>query len=209
MTRLSWFAQSAHAGAGNKPCIFRLLHPLAQHLLCFASMLWVLLGGSVLVTGCFLPPLGLDVDPSRDASPSYTPTITDGVTPQEFRFPGPIDVKLKDERFFFLTLEDKDADDTLFVRLFVDYDSTAPELFGDCSAAPASSFERTARCSAASLCTDDITDDGLTHAFEAMVADRQFLPTGDPDAQGQDGFRALPADASQSSRTWLMRCVSQ
>ena len=159
----------------------------------------------VTATGCILP-LDLSVG-EFDAGRGAPPVITDQVTPEEFRFSGPISVERNDPRIFSLTLSDNDIDDVLFVRMFVDYSASAPTNFlSDCTAPPNGNFERQASCLAGRLCDPVAQTDTGIHALDVMVSDGEFLSTGDAEAAGQPPFRAIPKGASATIRTWLMEC---
>jgi hypothetical protein len=156
-------------------------------------------------TACILPP-SLEIG-DFDAGPSSPPVITDSVSPEEFRFPGPITLERSDPRFFSLTLADNDIDDTLFVRMYVDYAFDAPTNFAsDCTAVPTGSIQRQASCPAARLCDNVPATDDAFHALEVMVSDREFLPAGDPQALGQPAFRAVAKGANPTIRAWLLAC---
>lgn len=150
------------------------------------------------------PPLELD-DP--DAGVSSPPVILDSVSPEEFRFPGPVVVKrMMEDRSFTLTLLDLDVDDVLSVRMFVDYSpEQATSFSSDCVAPNNGTPTRQATCPAASLC--GTVTDTATHALEAVVADREFLTLGDPAGEGQPPFRAVaPGGSPAVVRSWLLQC---
>jgi hypothetical protein len=150
-----------------------------------------------------LPPLERD---KADAGASYPPVITDAVTPNDFAFPGPIIIQRGDPRSFGLTVSDNDRADTLYARMYVDYTFEAPTNFlSDCQTPSTNEVLRTLNCPALRLC-DGIIDTNV-HALEILVSDREFIPAGDPDAEGQPAFRQVAEGGSSPVlRAWLMRC---
>ncbi|HTM23045.1 MAG TPA: hypothetical protein VL172_21140 [Kofleriaceae bacterium] len=151
---------------------------------------------SGLATACVIPPPGDFA--SGDAGPSAPPVLL-SAAPEEFAFPGVMTLDRGDQRRLILTLRDVDVDDTLFVRLFVDYGLPNQEnSLSSCTALPTGEQTRVADCSTAQLC-EPITDTA-EHYLEAVVADREFLDEGDPP------FRALPETGASSARGWIMQC---
>lgn len=171
----------------------------------------------VLVAGALVSPLGLgcvlpaDLEPAgADAGPSSPPVIV-LANPPEYAFPGPIVVSRENPPVMVLEAIDNDVSDALFVKLYVDYGRPVPQpAFGECQSGldDAGSRQRTIRCQTNSLCNSiDPLDDG-NHVLEAMIADREFLPLGDPAAALQPAFRALYdwPRAGYSLSSWVMQC---
>ncbi len=161
----------------------------------------VAVGSAVGSASCVIPP-PLEIG-ERDAGTNFTPRILSAGPAPDFSFPGPITLDRGDERRLTVSLEDPDLDDTLFVRLYVDYEfeggAPTPSL-GTCSAPPSGELGRIADCSTATLCTTIDNGDTERHLLEIVVADREFLQEGDP------LFRPLPAGARSTVRSWLMTC---
>jgi len=154
--------------------------------------------------GCVVPP-PLEIG-GADAGSSANPAIV-RAAPNELAFPGVMTVDRGDQRRLSLTLTDADLDDTLYVRIYVNYAlPTQDSPKSDCSAPPSGELTRIADCSIASLCNQVDETDTSRQFVEAMVADRAFLSSSDPRAEGQPPFRALPEDAAYSFRSWLMIC---
>jgi hypothetical protein len=163
--------------------------------------------------GCPYPP-PLDVEDS-DAGASSPPVIL-RASPPEFRFPGPITLRRTNEdRVFAIDISDNDLEDLLFVRMYVDYgreigpdmEPEATPPLSDCTASTNNETVRTASCPAALLCSTLPPADTEAHALEVLVADREFLPAGDPAAAGQPAFRAIsPGGSPAAIRSWVMRC---
>jgi hypothetical protein len=161
---------------------------------------------------CIIPPDLEPAEASADAGSGYPPVIVSASPAPEFSFPGPIVLHRPETRSIALEVEDNDLADTLYVRLYVDYNrpptSMPTPAWADCQQAPQDSAIRIINCPAASLCTPIGTEDGTEHVLEALASDRPFIPDSDPQAEGQPPFRAVadPQRAAQSLRSWLMTC---
>lgn len=173
----------------------RRIGPLARRLL--------LVGGMAgCVSACVIPPPGDFAE--ADAGPSSPPVIVSAADPYEFP---EMNVVRTDPPRLALTLRDVDLEDTLFVRLYVDYGLPVESNFAaSCTAVPSGMQERIADCATSTLC-NQITDEA-PHFLEAMVADLEFLSDSDPLAEGQPPFRALPPTAAYSFRSWMMTCIA-
>jgi hypothetical protein len=173
---------------GLKPMKAYGIGPVARPLL-----LVVLMAGSSVA--CVIPPPGDFAE--GDAGPSSPPVLM-SVSPPEFAPPVMV-VEPDDQRRLGLTLRDIDVDDTLFVRIYIDYGVTAENpAVASCTAVPSSEQIRIADCSAANLC--NTIPDTEEHLLEVMIADLDYLDEGEP------AFRALPETAASSIRGWKMRC---
>jgi hypothetical protein len=166
-----------------------------------------LVGGMQL--GCLIPP---DLEPASQDAGAGSPPVIRSAQPTEFAFPGPILLTRGDLRLLSLEVLDGDSEDTLFVRLYVDYNRPPTNLptpsYNECQAAPNDTATRFIECNVNSLCTSiDETDQG-DHVLDAMVSDRQFISDADPQAFGQPPYRAVaePQAASFSINSWVMRC---
>jgi hypothetical protein len=161
--------------------------------------------------GCVLPP---DLEPEGpDAGPSSPPVIV-SASPPEFAFPGPIAIDREQlGATITLTVEDNDLGDSIYVRLYRDYDrepdnQPTPALV-DCGLpGPSPSQSRTFDCSTNALCIGVPDPDTREHVVEAMVSDQPFIADSDPDAAGQPTYRAVAnrGQAGSSMRGWTMRC---
>ena len=156
---------------------------------------------SVLVTGCIIPPsLSLDYqDAGIDSPPAITSVRSDN---SELLEPGPVTFTYGEPSTMNLTLLDTDVNDTLFVRIFVNYSAdnpTAPRSF--CQSASGNSPIRTATCDLQALCLQ--SDIGATPSplMTVVVFDRVVLDTGKP------AFQAMPPDGESTSRTYLLNCL--
>lgn len=207
MTRVSWFGRPTLGHIRPNRVKLQTVARLAYAVLPCAVMLLFAsgsaLGLAVTAAGCVVPvPLELE---TADAGPTAQPELV-SAAPGEFDFPGPLALDPGDQRRMSLTLRDRDLEDTLYVRMFVDYGLPNQTGFvSDCVAVPSGALTRIADCSTSAIC-NSVTDSDK-HVLEAMVSDREFLPTGDPRAAGQDAFRELPIDAAFDYRFWQLTCT--
>ncbi len=155
-------------------------------------------------TGCILP-ISLEVE-TTDAGFSSPPIIDSAAAP--FEFPGPLQLVRDDVGAeISLTVLDNDLDDSLFVRLFVDYDpESGSGLATDCTAPPSGTRSRVVVCPTANICPQIDLGDTDSHALEAVVTDREFLLGDDPDAVTQPPFRAFALDSGHAIRGWSITC---
>jgi hypothetical protein len=162
-----------------------------------------------LSSACLIPP---DLAPAgADAGPSAPPIIR-SAQPIQYAFPGPIILDRVDSPQMVLEVEDADLEDTLYVQLYVDYVlplSPVPAL-GACQAAPSGDAKRILDCDTTNLCNTIASTDDTNHKLEAMASDRAFISDSDPEAAGQDPFRALAdrAHASWTTASWVMSCAT-
>jgi hypothetical protein len=170
----------------------RAVHGLS--LLVRAGCLLVICAG-----GCVIPP-SLSVD-NQDAGVNSPPAILavrsndSGELPE----PGPV---LFDVGQGTMTAEliDTDLDDTLFVRVFVDYTidhPTAPRV--TCTAAANQKPERPITCDTQALCL--MEDVGQTRNMTVVVFDRPPQDTGDPP------FQSMPTGGLSTSRFYFLNCA--
>ena len=159
---------------------------------------------AILITGCVIP-RSLEVETS-DANFSSPPIIDSAAAP--FEFPGPFTLARDDiDSTLSLTLLDNDITDTLFVRIFLDYDpESGGGLVTDCTATESGERARVATCPAQNICTQLEEGDTDLHSLEAVVSDRDWLTADDPDAGDQPPLRAVPLEAGRVIRGWSMNC---
>jgi hypothetical protein len=164
-------------------------------------------------TACIIPPDLEPADDVPDGGPSSPPVILSASPAPDFSFPGPITLHRPEMRTIALEVEDNDKSDGLYVRFYVDYNrppTSAPTpAWADCQAAAGSTDTiRIINCPAAALCTPIGTEDDTEHVLEALVSDRPFILDSDPQAAGQDPFRAVadPVHAARTLRSWVMSC---
>ncbi|MCA9673793.1 MAG: hypothetical protein H6708_26375 [Kofleriaceae bacterium] len=159
--------------------------------------------GALLVVACVVPPpLSLD---QPDAGPNAPPIIVaaSDTAAQPLRPPGTVTVNVLDTTGeLSFQLYDVDVADTLYVRLYVDYDPAAPlGARSECHAEPSveQSTTRTAACRSAPLCLE--SDVGSTHRLEADVSDRDVV-------EGSVSHRDVEPPGLVSTWTLDLVCVS-
>jgi hypothetical protein len=161
------------------------------------ARVWAVLT-SVFAAGCIIPPsLSVEKDAGFDSPPSITSVRSDN---QELLEPGPVTFTFGALSTMNLTLLDTDINDTLFVRIFVNYSAdnpTAPRSF--CQSASGDSPIRSATCDLQALCLQ--SDIGTTPLMTVVVFDRTVLDTGKP------AFQAMPPDGQSTSRTYELNCL--
>ena len=169
-----------------------------------------LFGG--MLSACLIPP---DLEPASQDAGSGSPPVILSAQPIEFAFPGPIVLEVGDTRQLSLEITDADVEDTLFVQFYVDYnrlptDEPTP-AYAACQAAPNGSSIRLLACPTQALCNSIGDDPSNDHVLEAMVADRAFILDSDPQAFGQQPYRALaePKEASFTISSWVMKCQAE
>lgn len=174
-----------------------------KHLVSRAHGACMIVAASVLA-GCILPPsLAVDnQDAGIDSPPAITSVQSDS---QDLEEPGPVDfvvAPFASSQTLDLTLIDTDVNDTLSVRVFVNYsvDSPTPPR-ATCTGAPSTPpEERKARCDISALCLQ--SEIGRTDLLmEVVVFDRPVLDSGSP------AFKATKGGLS-TDRTYQLRCLA-
>lgn len=148
-------------------------------------------------SGCVIPP-SLSVE-NQDAGVNSPPAILAVRSDQqELPEPGPVTFE-RGTGMLTLTLLDTDVDDTLFVRIYVDYTVADPTpARATCTAPVNGATQRSASCDLAALCqVEDINTDRL---MQVHVFDRQVLEAGTP------AFKAMPPGGLTTSRIYQMTC---
>jgi hypothetical protein len=151
------------------------------------------------VVGCVIPP-SLQVD-NQDAAINSPPAILSVTSDlQALPEPGPV---LFDRGAtagnLSLSLIDTDLDDTLYVRIFVDYnlpDRLPPRA--QCSVKPNMNPVRTVTCGLQSLCA--LGDLGVQRSMSIMVFDRAPVDSGDPP------FQQMPPGGLSTGRFYFLKC---
>jgi hypothetical protein len=155
----------------------------------------------LLLVGCVIPP-SLSVD-SQDAGTNSPPAILAVRSDQqELPEPGPVVFdqgptagKLS------LQLIDTDVNDTLFVRVFVDYrvdDPTAPRSTCKAAGGATAPAMRTTNCDTTAVCT--MADIGQTRNMTVVVFDREPLEAGVP------AFQAMPEGGLTTNKFFFLKC---
>jgi hypothetical protein len=158
------------------------------------------------MAGCIIPPsLSVDVqDASIDSPPSITSVRSDS---NELAEPGPVSFVAAPDApnvTINLTLLDTDIADTLYAKIYVDYDPQQPtNARSECLPALSNgSAVRTTTCSASAICLQSEISTLANHIMEVVVFDRQLVPGGQPQ------FKAIPPDGQSTTRTYLLNCTS-
>jgi hypothetical protein len=156
--------------------------------------------GSLLI-GCVIPP-SLEVD-NGDAAVNSPPAIMSVTSDQQaLAEPGPVLFDMgATAGDLNLSLIDTDTQDTLYVRIFVDYNSpNRLDARARCTAPPSTSASRTATCKLNSLCV--MEDLGVLRNMTIVVFDREPLPPGDVEPP----FQAMPPGGQSTSRFYFLKC---
>lgn len=183
-------------------CVIRANSPISFISLQTARFLQLLICTVFLaVPSCAVPP-SLQLDPP-DARENAAPLITSvsNAAAQELVEPGPVTL-VRGRGTLSVSLRDIDVSDTLFVRLYVDYNRPDPTpARASCSVAPGSTVARTATCSVGGVCT--AADIGEERLLWIEVFDRELLDSSTP------LFRAMVSGGASSKWQYFMRCQDQ
>ena len=151
----------------------------------------------MMFAGCVIPPsLSVDTtDAGLNSAPSIISVRTEGVELPEWKTAN-FEQGLGSLN---LVVYDTDLDDTLFPKVFVDYnipDQTAPRA--TCTPAGGGHVVRSSTCNLAGLClTPDI---GKERTMQVIVFDREII-------EGQlPLYQAMPTGGLQTSRTFTLVC---
>lgn len=153
----------------------------------------------LMMVGCVIPP-SLEVE-DGDAGINSPPAIV-AVTSdlQALPEPGPVLFERgATAGNLSVSLIDSDTQDTLYVRIFVDYnnpDRLPPRA--QCTASPNMTHMRTVTCGLSALCAMD--DVGAQRNMTIMVLDREPLESGDPP------FQQMPSGGLATSRFYFLKC---
>lgn len=149
--------------------------------------------------GCVIPP---SLSPETDAGTTNSPPAILEVTSDQLALaePGPVFIERGEMAGnVSVKLIDTDLGDTLFVRMFIDYNM--PERLPPrvaCTAAPTMKPERTATCNMSGLCvTPDI---GVRRNMTIVVFDRK------PDDFGVDPQAMKEAGGLLTNRFYFVQC---
>ncbi|HVK72788.1 MAG TPA: hypothetical protein VM734_05685 [Kofleriaceae bacterium] len=155
---------------------------------------------ALLASACVLPP-SLELD-EGDAGVNSPPVLRDvrDEAGNPFERPGPRDIVVGEGRLV-LTATDRDVEDTLYVRYYLDYGIVAPTAAKiTCRAAPGAmpTLERQVTCSLVGVCT--AVDVGAEHILEIDVYDRE------PQDDGDRLFRDVAAPGEYTTWWWKVTC---
>ena len=160
----------------------------------------VLACGFAMFAGCVIPPsLSADtVDAGANSAPAIVSVRADLV---EFpQFSTLVFEKGNGAGQLNVTLHDTDLGDTLYVRIFVNYNRPDPTpARGQCETA-GRTVERTCSAPMQSVCTTQDIGANPLPVMEVFVSDRDVEPTIQPPFQG------LPQGGLSTSQTFFLRC---
>jgi hypothetical protein len=158
----------------------------------------VALGMLSSVVACAVPPSLREDQP--DAGVNAAPVITSvsNGAAQELVEPGPVTLD-RGRGTFSVTVRDANVEDTLNVRVYVDYNRPDPTpARASCRVAAGTTASRSTTCDISGVCTT--ADVGQDRLLWIEVFDRELLESGLP------RFRALPAGGASSKWQFFMRC---
>jgi hypothetical protein len=197
MTRMSEPRIAYRHGAGANHATGRGSSALARPL--HGRVPIRVLGPAMLLSGCVIPPsLSVDTtDAGLNSPPAIVSVRADGVELPEWSEvlfeQGPTAGTIN------LVVYDTDLGDTLYPKIFVDYqfaDPTPPRV--PCSPASGNTVQRSSTCSLATLC--QMMDLGQIRTMQVVVFDREVI-------EGQAPyFLAMPPGGLSTSRTFTLRC---
>lgn len=198
MTRMS----DPHSRSGpGIPCNLLELQsgsPLARPVHALRSVVGALSLLLLPLVGCVIPPsLRVEEDAGVNSPPAITEITSDQLALAE---PGPIVVERGETAGkISVALLDTDVGDTLYVRLYVDYnmpDRLPPRV--RCSPPVSKTSMRTATCELAGLCAT--SDVGVQRNLSIVVFDRQ------PDDSGIDPQSMMDTGGLSTSRFYFLNC---
>lgn len=153
-----------------------------------------------MLVGCVIPPsLTISEDAGINSPPAILSVISDQ---QALPEPGPVVFDVGPTAGdLSVSLIDTDTQDTLYVRIFVDYNlPNQLDARAKCTAPPNMKPNRTATCHLNALC--QANDIGVQRSMTIVVFDREPLDPG----QGDPPFQAMPPGGLSTSRFYFLKC---
>jgi hypothetical protein len=187
---------AAHANRATAWGQSRLARALHAARLIRASALFAMLAG------CVIPPsLSVDkTDAGLNSPPSVISVRADGVELPEFS-------QVTFEQGFGsinLVVYDTDLDDTLYPKIFVNYEFDDPKpARSECTSASGRSVTRSSTCDAGTLCQISDVGNQTPLTMQVLVFDRAIIDGQDPK------FQALPPGGLSTSRTFFLKCLAR
>jgi hypothetical protein len=155
-----------------------------------------------LLVGCVIPP-SLSVD-NQDAGANSPPAITAVRADDKALFEADLEnpaILTPGEGSLSVALVDTDVNDTLYVRVFVNYTLANPEgARSQCTANPIAMAPRSVTCDVQAVCLDRDVISGETLNMTIVVFDREPLESGDPPHQ------AMPEGGLSTSKFFFLNC---
>jgi hypothetical protein len=211
MTRMSEPSHAMPAAAGGNPLqswtrsrLARAVHAALQIVgtpFAMPGLSSLLPLAALAAPGCVIPP-SLSVD-KQDAGINSPPAIlsvtSDGQVLSE---PGPLVFDMgATAGDLSLQLLDTDTQDSLFVRIFVDYNlPDRLDARARCQAGPSPNTIRNVTCKLNSLCVT--ADLGVQRNMTIVVFDRDTLAPG----MGDPPFQAMPEGGRKASQFYFLKC---
>lgn len=199
MTRMSDSCSGSSPGRPRNPLqsqagsrLARAVHVAGSHVGTALPMLLLLP-----LVACVIPPsLRVEDDAGVNSPPAILAVTSDQVAYAE---PGPVFVERGEMAGnVVVSLIDTDVNDTLYVRIFIDYhmpERLPPRVA--CTAAPNGTAQRTATCNMSGLCTT--ADIGVRRNMTIVVFDRPPADFGvDP--------QAMPDGGLSTDRFYFVQC---
>lgn len=186
---------SAHANCAGARARSPLARPLhggrVARVLVLTSM----------IAGCVIPP-SLSVD-TTDAGANAAPAIL-SVRADLVEFPQYSQLVFEQGNnagALNLTLHDSDLDDTLYVKIFVNYNIPDPTPARSSCTAAGRTVQRTATCTMNGVCqAADIGKTNPVPVMQVYVFDREVLDSGEP------LYQKMPPGGLYASQTFFLRC---
>ena len=160
-----------------------------------AAILWI-----PMLVGCVIPPsLTIGEDAGVNSPPAILSVTSDQ---QALPEPGPVVFDVGPTAGdLSVSLIDTDTLDTLFVRIFVDYNlPNQLDARAKCTAPPNMKPNRTATCHLNALC--QAGDVGVQRNMTIVVFDRPLLDPG----EGDPPFQAMQPGGLSTSRFYFLKC---
>lgn len=196
MTQMSEPCIASIAAAAANRATRRVRLRLARPLHGRVVILVLGLAFAMMFAGCVIPPsLSVDTaDAGLNSPPAIVSARADGVELPEYSRV----IFEKGTGTLNLTVYDTDLDDTLYVKIFVDYTIDDPKPARSGCQTSSRTVSRSASCDLAGLCQD--ADIGQERTMQVLVFDRQVLDVGSPT------FQAMPPGGLSTSRTFTLLC---
>lgn len=201
MTQMSESRTAPDTTTRGNPARSEARSSLARTVHALQCLVWSLLvmAPTVALVGCVIPPsLSIGEDAGVNAPPAIMSVAGDQ---QALPEPGPVGFDVgRTAGSLSVSLIDTDVTDTLYVRIFVNYNT--PDRLDARVRCPPSSIgtaQRAVTCNLSTLCTD--SDVGLQQNMTVVVFDREPLEDGTEPA-----FQAMPAPGLSTSRFYFLKC---
>jgi hypothetical protein len=178
-----------HAGSLGRSPMAQAVHgwwPVVSHVL-----------PVLVLVGACVPSLSVD---NQDAGINSPPAILAVRNDQqELTQPGPVLLERGVPATVNMSLIDTDIDDTLYVRIFVDYSIAVPTPARSTCTATGDTATRTATCDVSAVCTP--SDVGADRTMTIYVFDRMLLDSGTP------MFQAMGPGGLTTNRAYDLKCT--